>query len=323
MTPTTQTTTPTLLAKSPAQLTGKPMTAPAPTAASTAFVQKAKPVTARTPRTLADTNADYVKILLFGATGTGKTKAIADLLELGHTILAVSCDIGGEGFTSVRQWLKKRGKEELLKNCFYFELPTYQDVEDFCSNPKGFWPDIYNHDIDTLVLDGYSTFQICHVQDMALEMDGGRNSVEARTAGLRAETTDWGVIKNASVKNLNKFLLLRNETTGKTWHKLITCLEQEKEVTKGSDAKIIAPMLQGAAAKLLEPCFDLIMRTSKAVKTGEGGKKEVQYFYELDGTSNKIVTKSRGLEFEPKEPGDMTKIFTSICTQRGIPVGKR
>ena len=299
------------------------MTAPAATAASTAFVQKAKPVSARTPRTLADKDADYLKILAFGATGTGKSKSIADLLELGHTVLAISTDIGGEGFTSVRQWLRKKGKEELLKNCFYFELPTYQDVEDFCTNPKGFWPDIYTHDIDTLCFDGYSSFQVCHVQDMAMEMDGGKNSVDARVAGLRAETTDWGVIRNASIKNLNKFLLLRNEATGKTWHKVITCLEQEKEITKGSDAKIISPMLQGAAAKLLEPCFDLIMRTSKAVKNGEGGKKEVQYFYEVDGTSSKIVTKSRGFDLDPKMPGDMTKLWTSLCEQRAIPAGKR
>lgn len=300
-----------------------PAATPSALAAKEAFISKPKAVSARTPRTLADKDADYIKIMMFGATGTGKSKSIADLLELGHTVLAISTDIGGEGFTSVRQWLRKRGKEELLANCFYFELPTYDDVEDFCSNPKGFWPDIYTHDIDTLVFDGFSSFQICHVQDMAMEMDGGKNSVDARVAGLRAETTDWGVIKNSTVKNLNKFLLLRNAVTGKTWHKVVTCLEQEKEVTKGSEAKITSPMLQGAAAKLLEPCFDLIMRTSKAVKTGEGGKKEVHFFYEVDGTSSKIVTKSRGFDLDPKSPGDMTQLWSSLCSQRGITAGKR
>ena len=317
MTPTTTN----LLSKSPAQLTGKPMTAPAATPASTAFVQKAKPVSARTPRTLADNSVDYIKLLAYGNTGQGKTRALAALLELGHTVVALSCDMGGEGFSTVKQVLKKQGKGHLLENCYFFELPTYQDVEDFCNNPKGFWPEIYDKDIDTLFFDNFSAFQICHVQDMAMEMDGGKNSVDARVAGLRAETTDWGVIKNATVKNLNKFLLLRNEKTGKTWHKMVTCLEAEKG--KPGEAQIIGPMLQGAGAKLLEPAFDVILRMTSKVKANSEGKKEVQYIYEMKGASDRIVAKLRELDFEIREPGDMLKLWTSICNQREIPVGKR
>lgn len=319
-------TTSTLLTKSPTALLGKtPAATPTAVAAANSFINKPKAVkAARQPLTLADPYGGYLKILLWGGTGTGKSLTIAALLELGLTVLVVSCDIGGEGLTSVRQDLRKKGKAELLENCFFFECQTYDEVEDFCANPVGFWPDIYTKDIDVLVMDGMSSFQICHVQDKVLGMDAvgkTENQSDARNAGLGTTTTDWGSVRIATIKNLNKFMIMHNAVTGKKWHKLMTCLETDKAKDNAGEIKI-GPMLQGASAKLLEPCFDLIIRTVKKRVT-EGEKKVTRYDYQLDGSSDRIITKSRGFEFQAVEPGDMKKLWTSACNQLGIAVGKK
>lgn len=318
-------TTNTLLSKSPTMLAPK---APAPTAtavaAQAAFITKPKPVkAARLPKLLSDPTADYMKILFWGATGSGKTMTIAGLLELGLTVLVISCDIGGAGTASVQQYLRKRGKEDLLANAFLFEMADYDEMEDFCFNPSSFWPDIFTKDIDVLVLDGLSSFQICHVQDKAMAMEalGGDKEGEGRTAGLRAGQSDWGVIKAATVKNLNKFLLMRNPITGKAWHKIVTCLETDKAKDNMGEIKQ-GPYLQGASAKLLEPCFDLIIRTRKKRVT-EGDKKVNSFVYEMDGSSDRIITKSRGFDFQPTEPADIRKLWISACEQRGISSGKK
>jgi hypothetical protein len=319
-------TTSTLLTKSPTMTLGKPA---APTATALAaqsnFVTKAKPVKAsRQPKLLSDPSADYMKIMMYGGTATGKSLTLAGLLRAGHTVLAVSTDIGGEGFASVRQELRNSGEGHLLDNASFFEIQNYDDMEDFCCNPTEFFPGIYDLDIDTLFFDGGSSFQICHIQDKILSMEAvgsADKQSDARNAGLGTTMTDWGSVRIATIKNLNKFLLMRNEKTGKNWHKVITFLESEKAKDNNNEVKIGA-LMQGAAAKLLEPCFDLIFRAVKKRVT-EGDKKVLTYQYQMEGASDRIITKSRGFKFNPTEPGDFLKLWKEVCLQRGIPAGKK
>ena len=315
--------TPTLLSKSPAQLTGKPMTAPAATAASTAFVQNPKPVKAqRVPKTLEDSSADYFKIMAFGHVSTGKTFIITSLLLAGQDVLVASTDTGGHGLSSVKQALKDMKREDLLSRCHYFELDTYDDVEDFVYSPQDFWPGIYDTDIDTIFFDGFSNFQQSQLDDKVMGFTPQTNAGDAREAGLWAGQQDWGAIKKGTLKIHNKFLQMKNEKTGKTYHKILTCLESKPKEDKTTGENKIAPMLQGAAAGLIEPAYDLIFRTRRK-KVTEGGKAVMEYYYEMEGTDSKVMTKSRGLKVDPKMPGDFKALWSSICAQRGIPEGKR
>jgi hypothetical protein len=208
-----------------------------------------------------------------------------------------------------------------LPNCFFFDLQTYDEVEEFVTNPEGFWPEIYSHDIDVIYFDGFSAFQQCLVSDKVLSMQAqGKNVGDAREAGLFANQQDWGAIRTASLQPLDKFLRMQNEKTGKAWNKILTCLETDTLKVSGNTENKetkIGPYIQGAAGRLMEPCFDLIIRTRKKISAGN-----IEYYYEL-GSSERVVTKSRGFKFGNKEPGDFGALWNSACQQKGISSGKR
>jgi len=319
MTPTTNT----LLTKSPTQLAPKATAATATAlAAKEAFVAKPKPgKTSRKALTLADEETEYLKIALYSQTGCGKTLAIAHLLEAGLTVCCLSTDFGGAGTSSVVQFLKERGNSHLLKNCYSFALETYDDVEEFVFNPEAFWPEIYSAGIDVLFFDGTSSLQMCLISDKVMSLEAAGNATPLRDAGLFASSQDWGGIKNASIKIVDKFLRMKNEKTGQPWHKIMTFLESDT-VKAGTAGEVKTGMLlQGAAAKLMEPCFDLIIRLRKK-RVVEGAEKKMTFFYETE-SGERVITKSRGFKFDPTEPGDFGLFWKKVCGQKGIPTGKR
>ena len=314
------TTTNTLITKPPAADLPKP--APATVTAinqvKAGFVAGKKPVkSARQPKNLDEAENDYLKFCIYGGSGTGKTITIAPLLEEGLTVLVLSTDIGGSGLSTVSLALKKKGKAELRRNCKEFEIQSYDELDDFISNPAGFWPDFFNTDIDVLFLDGFSAFQNCHLSEKVLGFDAGKNATDAREAGLFMGQQDWGATLRGTTRTLDKFLRMRNEVTGKSYSKIITCLESDKAKDQYGETKT-GPMIQGAASKHMEAAFDIIFRARKKKKDNA-----MTYFYGMDGSSDRIITKSRGFEFNIIEPGDFGAIWKSACLQKGIPSGKK
>ncbi len=306
----------TLLTPSPT-----PLKAPALSAVGAAakdnFVTKPKVVKmARKALTLADSELDYVKIALYSQTGCGKTLTCAHLLEAGLKVVFLSTDFGGAGTSSIIQFMKDRGTSDLLKNCYFFSLETYDDVEEFVFNPKAFWPEIYSAGIDVLFFDGVSSLQTCLISDKVMSLEAQGSATPLRNAGLFASTQDWGGIRNASIKIVDKFLRMRDEENNKPWHKIMTFLESDKAKDNGGETKI-GPMLSGAAAKLMEPCFDLIIRLRKK-KVTEGTEKKIQFSYECEGSSDRIITKSRGFKLNTTEPGDFGLFWRKVCDQRGL-----
>jgi hypothetical protein len=264
---------------------------------------------------------DYLKILGYGSSGVGKSYMVASLLEEGLTVLVISTDIGGHGLTSVSQALKEKGKPELLKNCLYFEIQSYDEMDDFVGNPEGFWADIFNVDIDVLFLDGFASLQQCLLMDKVLGMTNSDKATEVRDAGLFADKMDWGAVKTGTVRVIDQFLRMRNTKTGKSWSKIVTSLESEKSKDSQGETKT-GPLIAGAGARLIEPCFDLIFRLNKKKVDKDGGKK-MEYYYQMEGSGDRMLAKSRGLKFNMTEPGDFGAIWRSACQQKGMPSGKK
>lgn len=297
---------------------------PAATEAKNAFVNRPKPgKLRREPRSLADPADRAMKMLCYGPTGTGKTLIISDFLEAGLTVLALSVDFGGEGFTSVEAHLKDIGRPELLANCLAYDFATYDEVEEFLFNPTAMWPDIYEKDIDLVFLDGFSSFQMTLLDEKIMSFSPqGEKAGDAREAGLWSNQQDWGAVKKGTTKILDRFLRLKNEKTGKVWHKFVTCHENSTpKLDKLTGETRVGPYLQGAGASLIEPSFDLIFRTRKK-RVEESGKKVVKYLYELEGSDSRILTKTRGLHLPATADGDFLPLWKSICQQKGIPSGK-
>lgn len=290
-----------------------PAVTPAAQLAKDSFIAKPKPAKTKiSPRTLAESTTDYLKVMAYGPTGSGKTKIISDLLEAGLTVLALAVDFGGNGFTTVQMDMKKKGTPELLNNCTFFEFSTYDEIEDFVFNPSSVWPEIFDHDFDAVFLDGFSGMQMCLLQDKILGTDS-----------LFLDQQGWGRMQTGTTRILNKFLSMKNEKTGKPWHKFVVCHENHKpKEDKVTGETRIGPLLAGAGASIVEMAFDLVFRTRRK-KVSEGGKTTLKYTYELEGSDAKILTKARGLTVPALMDANFGILWADICQQKGFTAGKR
>lgn len=279
---------------------------------------------------LSEEEAVTFKALLFGPTGSGKTYSIKGLLEHGFKVLVISTDMGGDGLVTVKTALKLVGKANLLANCSSVILSNYDEVVTFLNTPEKIYPGIYDAGIDWLFWDGFSSFQQNLLSDkigeMTPERTGTKEISDARDSGLQLELQDWGMVRNGTVRNLDKFLKLHNRQTGQVWHKVLTCLEGIKAVRSGQGVNTVTtyqetrePMLQGSAARLIGPAFDLILNT-RIVADKEDGVRQFKYI--SAGSDALSGAKTRGLTLDPIEPGDFYALWSKISTQLGIKNGQ-
>lgn len=280
---------------------------------------------------LSEPQATTFKALLFGPTGSGKTYAIKGLLEHGFKVLVISTDMGGDGLVTVKTALRMDGHAELLENCTSIVLTNYDEVIAFLNRPEDIYPEIYTDSPDWLVWDGFSSFQQTLLSDKIGEMEParqeGKEVSDARDSGLQLELQDWGMVRNGTIRNLDKFLKLHNRKTGQVWHKIVTCLEGIKTVRSGSginstttytDAK--EPMLQGSAAKLIGPAFDLILNTRIMAGAKEDEKRAFKYV--CAGHDSLAGPKTRGIILNPIEPADFFDLWDKIASQLQINRGQ-
>lgn len=289
---------------------------------------KAVPVTGKKKRVifrrLSDAKGRWVKILMYGQSGTGKTDAIRGFLKAGLKVLVISTDLGGDGLSTVYNNLQEEGLLSLGDNLVHADFPTWDDMADFLNKPESYdlsdlgFKDIYAFDPDIIVWEGFSGFQLYQLDSKVLDMapnrkEGKTNVSEQREAGLVAEQTDWGAIKRGTIDAIGDFMKLHNHFTGKAWHKYMTCLESEPD-DKNPKRR---PLLQGAAGKLLEAMFDIIIEAKrKEVAGSEPGKPKIVYSYNCVGHDG-LCAKSRGYKLDAVETPDMLKLWTKIKTQIG------
>lgn len=260
---------------------------------------------------LADDSAIWYKILALAHSGRGKSRAIADLLRAGLRIVVCDTDIGGNGLSSVREDLKRTGEEALMQNLAFFEFSDYSTFGGFMDDPTILEIDgknIWDWNPDVLAWEGFANWQEDHVTNEVLEMGGiAKEDSELREAGLWAERTDWGAIRRATLKGLNRFLRIHNPN-GKKIHKYVTCLMDDGKQDKFTKETKTGPLIMGASRAYLQPAFDLILRMDAEKKPGV---KDIVYSYKCDITGE-TVAKKRGLPVDSTEPADMLKLWNKI-----------
>lgn len=253
--------------------------------------------------------SDWLKILAYGHSGVGKTTALAGLLKTGLRVFVANTDIGGDGLRSVKALLGKEGKTELLENLASFDFLDYTTFEQFTKNPALVeirpGTDLWAWNPDILVWEGMSNWQERHLGDFVLEQSPSGKSSDLREAGLMADQQDWGAIRKATLRTLDKFLIAHNPN-GKRIHKYVTTLEDNSKQDKLTGEVYKGPLIMGAARSYMAPAFDLIieMMTKK-----EG--KDLKYVYKCGASAN-ALSKRRGLPVEPEEPGDMEALWRKI-----------
>jgi hypothetical protein len=252
----------------------------------------------------------YVKILMYSNTGAGKTLAIAGFLRAGLKVVCCSTDLGGSGLSTVYNYLDSIGQPHLADNLIDITFQTYDQFAAFLNNPESILPEIYEWDPDMLAIDGFTGFQQIQIQEKILELNplSDKKASEGRMEGLWADQEAWGMIRNATTRALGRFLMLHNWKTGKPWHKYVTCLENKPQSDKLTGEVLRGPYIQGSAAALMGPSFDVIIEAKVVSKDGsDKGKRE--YVYNCVG-HDKLLAKSRGYSLSPTEPADMYKIWT-------------
>jgi hypothetical protein len=312
----------------------KPLT-PVAAPSKAAFQAGVKAVSAprqNRARKLSDPRALSIKALLFGGTGTGKNFAIARLLAIGKKLVVVTTDIGESGNLTVALYIRNVVKKpELLDNLIEIPLYSYEEVQDFLANPTAFFPEIFTFDPDFIVWDGFGSFQQIETQEYIGDMQQAGSASEGEEAGLQLDQRKWGMVKTATVRFMDKFLSLQG-TTGKPWHKIVTCHEDIRMKGGSGEGSVAVekkqPLLSGAGGKIILGGFDLIIRTFAAKGKSTSGEEVDEsgsaYYYTIEPGQN-TVAKNRGFRFTNEKgeaastvPGDMAKVWKEICEQAGI-----
>lgn len=270
-----------------------------------------------------DKVARVVKIMFFGATGSGKTYAITSLLRLGYRVLLITTDIGGSGLNTVI--LALGNDNPLLANITEIILNNDEEVQQFLDNPAAVYPGVYDEDFDFAVWDGFGAWQQVQLSDaigkMPVTREGGKEVAAEVESGLMFEQAQWGMMRNGTVRALHKFCTLHNKKTGKIWHKIITAHEgyKSKPPARGQEGKGYTetkmPLLQGAGGILSGGAFDLIIRT-KVEKEETPQKVTKNYIYQIEAEN--LNSKNRGFELPNSMPADMGVLWTKLSTQLGI-----
>lgn len=296
-------------------------------------------------KALSDPSGRYVKILLFGDYGSGKTYAIVKLLLEGLVVLVITTDIGGDGLATVVAELNRLGRPELKDNIVHVVLPTQEDVAAFFKDPDQYWEpglrgaqSIWDAGIDVLVWDGFTGYQQFQLADYIESNDPSILTRDGEVDGQKY----WGAIRRETGRYLNKYLGLHNRKNGQLWHKLMTCLDsatltdaQSANVAATSDAvekrrkqtvkEAVGPFIQGSAAKLIGPAFDLVIYAHTKTALVDG--KQTQQFTYQTMKSDKMKVKNRGVDLsslliDDKKVilrADMGEVWRQAIRQLDIP----
>jgi len=261
----------------------------------------------------------FLYILLFGAWGVGKTWALKGLLEKGFRIFVLGTDMGdnevggSKGLITIENALRSEGKEHLLDNLMSVGLSGYMETYNFLLDPTKFIPDFYQLNFDWLVWEGFSWFQQIDLSDYVAMSPISKESSVARSTGLYFGKPDWGMIRNGTVRPMERFLSLYNKETGKQWHKIVTCqenLKSNEEKAGGGFTNTQMPLLQGSGGILSGVGFDLIINAE-----ADNGV----YTYSIRPGKNRMA-KNRGFNLEPIMPGDMGALWSRVASQLGQPI---
>jgi hypothetical protein len=282
-------------------------------------------------RKLSDPSKTGLRIMLFGPAGSGKTFFVKDLLKNGWKVLFISTDIGGSGTSALEAPLRREGAGSALDNSVDVTVNGFEDLQSFIRKPADYLKpagiDLHSWDPDIVYWDGFGAFQQIEISEFvgSMEAESKKGPSEQRGSGLKLEQSDWGLVRNATIRILDEFCAMHNPKTGKVWHKIVSVHEsvKSKEIAPGktSLAESKEPLLTGAGGILARGAFDLILKTqvrkAKPNEEGDGGGRVFEYV--VSGHEN-LAAKNRGFDFGPDAviPGDGYAVFQKMLQQRGF-----
>jgi hypothetical protein len=263
----------------------------------------------------ADVMESNRKAMFYGGQGTGKTFTALGPLLADLKVLGISTDIGGNGFVTLGNELKRLGRLDLFHENFRgLDLVKYEQVAAFLEADVGIQEILETGwTPDVLLWDGFSTFQVDMTDEYVLKMESRETDSQLRGAGLVAGKQDWAAIKRATLRPLRKFLA---KSYGETTHKILTCVEKVTEDQDSGRVISIGPLVQGSSRDLAGLGFDVIIQTFKTVKMKDKNNpkqgRETKFFYRTADDSDRRVTKSRGFDLEAIMDADPLELWRAL-----------
>lgn len=289
-----------------------------PSAMNFANTTNKKPKLKKMAKVFSKEKIKQLNLLLLGPWGSGKTFFLIGLLKHGLKVFVLSTDFGGSGLVTIRNELNRLGLSHLEDNLVELVLSSYEEVTEFLEQPESFFPEFYTFGFNAMFWDGFDNFQQNHISTFVGDMVPERKSgvSEAREAGLQFEQSDWGQIKNATTRALDRFFNIHNKVDGTIFHKIV-CTKSKTVQKKIGDSpqytEVMQPNIQGAAQVLMGAGFSLILLT--ASKTDNKGNKAFDYYTFLPGEA---TCKNRGFNLPDKMEADPYLVWETITKQLGI-----
>lgn len=225
-------------------------------------------LTPRNTRELVDPAKLKLKILLVAAPGTGKTKWLATVPNIG----IAACETGhGKGLMTIAQ-----------SGLQFVEPDSYKELEAFCSG------DVLK-DCTALGLDSLTAMNRTFIRDNALSFPRKQGQSQKRASGV-PEQDDYGVMGELTRRLLNKLINLDK-------HIIVTTLLKVPFIAKepGEESAPGMPDLPGQLAMASAAMFDtvLIMRTRNSFTDPKNAKTRFTERYFITQQSPMWLAKTR------------------------------
>jgi hypothetical protein len=124
-------------------------------------------------------------------------------------------------------------------------------------------------------------------------------------------------------------LYLHDKKNNKLWHKFVTCLStdvgKDEDLAAAATEKdrlkvrkdVKAPLVQGAAAKLIGPAFDVFFQTATRQVREDDGTKRREFVFKTVPTDRQKA-KLRGPSFPDVIPAHMGEVWKTLTESYGI-----
>lgn len=246
-----------------------------------------------------DRSITFVRALLYGETGRGKTTSLATLPEKNTLVI-----------------LTERSAVPLRNNDYLtVRVESWADMQDVCrlivESTKDGKITIEGREIKCVALDSITELsdllkqQIVGKDRKALisKRSGGEANAPSNIYDEQMGMEDWGLYQTR-LKALVSYL-------GKIQaHLIVTAREQSRENRK-TGVPQVHPMVNGALAAELPAYFDLVMRAV----TETDAEDNTAYFWQTTNDGNAVAKGINGVT-EPRELQDWTAIISRIYAKK-------